>query len=196
MLILAEKETTTSDPAVEGEDAEVATHAGLIGKIKIAVFLLVVIAAECAAAYMFIPTAYDTAEMAQAMLAVAHGEDEIEDELEADAEDQEILRIEVDMGEFSITSYQPVTNTTLRIDFHLYATVLETEENDFQLRLVDNQQRVRDQVLITLRSSEETDLTDPGLGLIKRKILETTNRALGKPFLQEVIFSEFSLVEQ
>lgn len=193
---MAEQETTTTDPAAEGEETEVATHAGLIGKIKIAAFLLVVIAVECAAAYMFIPSANDTAAMAQALIAAANGEDEIEDEFAADEEDQEIPRIEVDMGEFSITSYQPVTNTTLRIDFHLYATVLETEGDDFQLRFVDNQQRVRDQVLVTLRSSEETDLTDPGLGLIKRKILETTNRALGRPLLQEIIFSEFSLVEQ
>jgi hypothetical protein len=34
------------------------------------------------------------------------------------------------------------------------------------------------------------------LGLIRRKILEKSNRTLGKPLLEEVIFSDFSLVEQ
>ena len=43
---------------------------------------------------------------------------------------------------------------------------------------------------------QTTDLTDAGLGLIKRKILEKTNRALGKPLLQTVVFSDFSFVEQ
>ena len=47
-----------------------------------------------------------------------------------------------------------------------------------------------------VRSAEITDLTDAGLGLIKRRILETTNKALGKPLLQGVMFSEFSFVEQ
>ena len=40
------------------------------------------------------------------------------------------------------------------------------------------------------------DLTDPALGLLKRKILETTNKALGKPMLQGVVFSEFTFLEQ
>src|SRR5436853_128840 len=45
-------------------------------------------------------------------------------------------------------------------------------------------------------ADEVTDLTDAGLGLIKRRILETTNKTLGKPLLQGVVFSEFSFVEQ
>ena len=41
-----------------------------------------------------------------------------------------------------------------------------------------------------------TDLTDAGLGLIKRMILEKSNRALGKPLLHEAIFSRFSFEER
>jgi hypothetical protein len=51
-------------------------------------------------------------------------------------------------------------------------------------------------VIVTLRSSELGDLTDAGLGLIKRRILEKTNRTLGKPYLRSVIFSDFSFIEQ
>jgi flagellar basal body-associated protein FliL len=47
-----------------------------------------------------------------------------------------------------------------------------------------------------VRGSEIEDLTDAGLGLIKRRILERTNKALGKPLIKNVIFSEFSFVEQ
>ena len=51
-------------------------------------------------------------------------------------------------------------------------------------------------MLTTIRSAELADLTDPGLGLIKRQILEKTNRALGKPVLQGIVFSDFVAVEQ
>jgi len=34
------------------------------------------------------------------------------------------------------------------------------------------------------------------LGLIKRKILEKSNRTLGKPLLQEILIPDFSFVEQ
>jgi flagellar FliL protein len=40
------------------------------------------------------------------------------------------------------------------------------------------------------------DLTDPVLGLIKRKILEKTNRLLGKAMVKGVVFSDFSYYEQ
>ena len=58
------------------------------------------------------------------------------------------------------------------------------------------QHRIREQVIVTVRNSEIGDLTDPGLTLIKRKILEKTNRLLGKEYLQNVVFSDFSFVEQ
>ncbi len=110
--------------------------------------------------------------------------------------ESDVPQVEVDLGEFAVTSYQPVSNTTLRIDFHLYGTVATEHEQEFQEALVANAHRFRDQVIITLRSSEITDLTDAGLGLIKRKILEKTNTMLGKRYLKAVIFSDFSFIEQ
>ena len=102
----------------------------------------------------------------------------------------------MDLGEFNVTSYQPVSNTTLRIDFHLYGTITAEGQKEFMKQLEENLHRFRDQVIITVRSSEITDLTDAGLGLVKRKIMDKTNRMLGKPFLQSVIFSDFSFLEQ
>ncbi len=104
--------------------------------------------------------------------------------------------MEVDLGEFNVTAYQPASNTTLRIDFHLYGTVAAGEQKDFLTRLEENQHRFRELVIVTVRSSEITDLTDAGLGLVKRKIMDKTNRMLGKQLLQSVIFSDFSFIEQ
>ena len=57
-------------------------------------------------------------------------------------------------------------------------------------------QRFRDQVIATIRSADMADFTEAGLGLIKRRILETTNRTIGKPCLEAVLFSDFSFIEQ
>jgi flagellar FliL protein len=103
---------------------------------------------------------------------------------------------EVDLGQFSLTTLQPASNTTLLVDFHLFATVASENESLANELIERHKHRVRDQVLTTVRSAEIADLTDPGLGLIKRQILEKTNRALGKPILQGVIFSDFLVVEQ
>ena len=103
---------------------------------------------------------------------------------------------EVDLGEFTVTGYQPVSNNTLYISFHLYGTIPHASGEEFAKRLEEAKHRVRDNVIIIIRSAEITDLTDAGLGLIKRRILETTNKTLGKPLLQSVVFSDFSFVEQ
>jgi flagellar FliL protein len=50
-------------------------------------------------------------------------------------------------------------------------------------------------VIVTLRGAEVNDLTDAGLGLLKRTILEKTNAILGKPLLKLVVFSDFSFVQ-
>ena len=49
---------------------------------------------------------------------------------------------------------------------------------------------------MTLHAAQAKDLSDAGLGLIKRQILEKTNRALGHPMLREVLFSKFNFVER
>ena len=102
----------------------------------------------------------------------------------------------MDLGEFSVTSYQPSSEITLRIDFHLFGTVAESNQSLFQSHLERNRNRIREQVLVTMRNAELSDLTDPGLGLIKRRILTKVNRTLGKPLLRTVVISDFSFVEQ
>ena len=115
-----------------------------------------------------------------------------EEEPEEDQEEQ----AEVDLGEFSVSAFQPVTNTTVRIDFLLYGTINADEKADFDEAWKDSTHRVRDQVIVTVRSCELEDLTDAGLGLIKRRILEKTNRTLGQPLLKSIVFSDFSFIEQ
>lgn len=103
---------------------------------------------------------------------------------------------EVDLGNFTVSGFQPASNSTLFITFHLYGTVRHKYSEEFGQRLEENQHRIRDNIIVIIRSAEITDLTDAGLGLIKRRILETTNKTLGKPLLQEVVFSDFSFIEQ
>jgi hypothetical protein len=103
---------------------------------------------------------------------------------------------EMDLGEFRVTAYQPVSNTTLRLDFHIYGAVFTSQVDEFSGVFNVKKQRFRDQVITMVRTVDMADFTEAGLGLIKRRILETTNKTFGKPYLQAVIFSEFSFVEQ
>ena len=74
--------------------------------------------------------------------------------------------------------------------------VLAEEEAEFSHLYTAHEKRVSEQITIAVRGMEANDLTDPGLGLIKRIILEKTNRALGKPLVREAIVSQFSFMER
>jgi hypothetical protein len=74
--------------------------------------------------------------------------------------------------------------------------VLAADLSEFQHHFETNNARVKEQITLTMHSAESADLTDAGLGLIKRQILEKTNRALGEPLLKEVLFSKFNFVER
>ena len=165
------------------------------GKLKLLAFAVLVVMAECLVAYLYIPTGPDPAALAAVhVVEDPAGELAFESDQQSE-EDQEDL-VEVDLGEFAVTSFQPLSGTSLRIDFHLFGTVTADDNENLDSAMQESRHRVRDQVIVIVRSSDLEDLTDAGLGLIKRKILEKTNRILGRPFLKTIIFSDFSFIEQ
>jgi hypothetical protein len=84
----------------------------------------------------------------------------------------------------------------MRINFHLIGTVPEKEHKEFEELFTKCEHRLRDQIIFEVRKSEVADLSDPGLALLKRKILAKSNELLGKPMLHTVVFSDFAFIEQ
>ena len=189
-----------ASPAPEQDTADqAAAPAGrgssILSKLYIALLVAGVIAVECLVAYLYIPGPSQTAAMA----GVVPDADAETDPLLSGEEQADVVpedQVEVNLGEFHVVSFQPASSTTLRIDFELYGTVIAEDQAKFDEAWQENKHRFRDQVIMTIRGCELSELTDAGLGLIKRKILEKSNRTLGKPLLQAVIFSEFSFIEQ
>jgi flagellar basal body-associated protein FliL len=191
----------STSPDAPGAAALGKPHGSILGKLVIALFLAAVILTECLVAYLYLPSG--AAPEAKADVEAVHKEapkEEKKKEAEKPAgeskESSVLEQAEVDMEEFSVTAFQPSTNTTVRIDFHLYGTVDAKEQEEFSALLGKNVHRFREQVIFIVRSAELQDLTDAGLGLIKRRILEKTNHTLGKPLLKAVIVSDFSFLEQ
>ena len=186
----------------DSDTKSTAKSPGLMTLIKAVAFISVIVLLQIAAASMIIPSADETVEIATE-LAAANLQEEDDSDASQEAASEQHNRLlangemtEVALGAFHVLSYNPNTGSRTNVDFELFATVLADEEGDFFDLFAANEQRIREQVLVTLRGTEMTDLTDPTLGLIKRKILEKTNRALGKPLLHEAIFSKFSFEER
>jgi flagellar basal body-associated protein FliL len=183
----------------------------MLKMILVSLFVGIVILVECLAAYTLIPSqsqveawaeakAKSAAETAHAAHEEGHGEESHGEEHGGGHGkahgDKGSHEVEVDLGKFNIVVHQPSANLTLRVNFHLIGLVTEKDHHDFESLYTTNQHRLRDQVLSEVRNSEISDLTDPGLGLIKRKILAKSNDLLGKPILKTVVFSDFAFIEQ
>jgi hypothetical protein len=180
-------------PSKEGKSKK----PGLMTVVKAGAFISVIVLLEVAAASMLVPSASETVATAEKLAAVeaAKEGDESGEESQIDSLALQDMR-EVSLGSYHVLNYNPDSGSSLNVDFELYGTVLADEEGDFFELYEANQIRIREQILVTIRSTAVTDLSEAGLGLIKRKILEKTNRALGKPLLHEAVFSKFSFIER
>ena len=189
-------DSTQSSEAMADGAPPAPQRSAIFSIIKGVAFVSVIVIVEIVAAAMLAPSAQETAKLGERLAAAAAGETtEGHEHAEEGSDHHESLK-EVALGTYNITRFNPATNTTLAIDFELYGTVLAADETEFHHLFDNSKARIREQVTMTLHGAESSDLTDAGLGLIKRRILEKTNRAMGQPLLKEVLFSKFSFVER
>jgi len=184
-----------ADNPEKPENSDGARGPSMMTKIQIIGGVVVLVLVECALAYMFIPSAQDVVRAAEMEARTKLESDEQTGEPEPLLPDEET--VEISLGKpFGITAYRPLSESTMRIDFEIYATIRAEEQAEFEELLGKNENRFREQVIVIVRSSDESELTDPSLGLLKRKILEKTNHILGKPMVHSVVFSDYSFIDQ
>ena len=163
--------------------------------IVVSALVTVVILTECLLAYFMIPSTADVEAWAKGGHG-EHAEDGGHGGHGETASHSAHAEAEVDLGKFNVIVHEPSSQMTLRVNFHLIGTVPEEEHTEFEHLLEKHEHRLRDHTIFEIRNSKIEDLTDPGLALLKRRILAKSNELLGKPMLRSVVFSDFSFVEQ
>jgi flagellar FliL protein len=191
----------TAAPAVEPKKK--VRFGGLFSKLNVLLFLVAVVGAEVIVAYFFVPSAGEVAAAAGLKEGEGHGKERPADKTGSVQDDPLAEEIahggemkEIDLKQFTLTASKASSSAIWRIDFHLYGVVRKDDESEFLDLLSKHENRIRDHVGSIIRSADLAEVTDPGLGLLKRKILTKVNETLGKPLLRGVVFSEFSFIEQ
>jgi hypothetical protein len=185
--------------APENVEAAPRRRSGIMSLVKALAFVSVIVLLEVGAATAFLPTAEETRRIGEELASAPH---EVEDKDGEGAEDEHgddethPASHEVSLGTYHVVAFNPSTGASMNIDFELFGVVLATEEAEFAERFLLHEKRLNEQVTIAIRGMQSSDFTDPGLGLIKRVILEKVNRALGKTIVREAVFSEFSFAER
>jgi len=182
----------------------------MIKPLLVGTFVAIVVLSECLFAYFLIPSTAEVEKWAKEKSAGhtasaghdAHANDGgrsghgAADGHGGEGGEHSAHEVEVELGKFNVVIHQPAANLTMRVNFHLIGTLPNEASKEFEELLHHNEHRLRDQVIFEIRNSRVEDLTDPGLALLKRKILAKSNELLGKPILHTVLFSDFSYIEQ
>ena len=195
--------SASSHAAANPSEAPVKRGPGVMTLVKGLAFVSVIVLIEVAAATALLPSAEETRLTGAQLVAASHGADSDEG-LSADAghvaeshdDASHQPTVEVSLGPYHIISFNPATGASMSIDFELFGVVLAADQAEFDERFKLHAKRLNEQVTIAIRGMESSDFTDPGLGLIKRVVLEKVNRALGKPLVREAVFSEFAFIER
>jgi len=166
-----------------------------MGKLIIAGFMGGVIAVECLLAYLFIPSPDEVAALAEENMTKKLPASLASEEISAEQEESKNT-VEIPLGDYNLTIPQRNSNSALRADFTLAGTVLASDESTFANLMEKHPARFREAVLYEFRNSEREDLDEPELGLIKRRILERSNKLFGKPILKSLMIPDFSYIEQ
>ena len=98
---------------------------------------------------------------------------------------------ELPLGTFEVVAPHPAQGIELEIRVTLVGLAEAGELARLESLLERYQHRVRQEVLTTLRDADPRELDDPGLTLLKRKILAKTNRLLGTLALSDIVVSDF-----
>jgi flagellar basal body-associated protein FliL len=120
----------------------------------------------------------------------AHGETET---ITASGDDL----IEVEIERFNCANGMASQGFTIHVSFRLVATVSGNQVSYFHDAVTKEQKyRVQQAVDKVIRSSTHDELSDSNLDRIKRRIREDINKILGNSYIQEVIITEFRMMEQ
>jgi len=168
---------------------------GFLGKIIAAVVIGVIVAGEAALVYMFLPSADVIASRVREEVKqeLTEGGEKLEDVAKTSEFTEQI---EVELGSFQLAIHQPSTNSTLNVTCRVMGTIEKTDQAEFDKLLANNSNRLRERIIIEFRSADLGELTDAGLGLLKRRILEKSNQLLGKPIVKSIMFPEYNYYQQ
>lgn len=103
---------------------------------------------------------------------------------------------EFELGDFKISN-NSVEGSPLRVDCKIFAEIPKEYESNFTEVYEKKKHRVRDAIQAVVRAASYTDVTDPDLGTVKRKIKKSVADVIGgdKPFITQIIISDFQSYE-
>ena len=101
-------------------------------------------------------------------------------------------REEVDLGSYTFTEGD-LSNLPFRVSIQFFGLVNKTDRQEYDKRYEIHKNRIRNAILVILRSSKQSEIIDPTLGLVKNKVMVKVNEILGMPLVKGVIYTDIAI---
>jgi len=110
-------------------------------------------------------------------------------EPEMEQEQQELLVL--DLGHFQVEELRPTRNETVKVSFTAHVVLNPNlAPTDFQA-LQNCRHRLRDQIIVAVRTAQTNDFREPGLERLRRLIQIRVNQLLRQPVTESLLLSEY-----
>ncbi len=155
-----------------------------------------VVVAETFIFFFMVPSADDVAALAEARLI-----DKVEASLQKDGEeivdDPDAIK-EFPLGDYRVSFKPPGSDRNYSIEFRLFGTVRNKDESKLEALYKERAGRFHDRMMLEVRNATMDELEENQLGLIRRRILATSNDILGEddPLLMGIGFNDYQLIEE
>ena len=111
----------------------------------------------------------------------------------SDAQEEAVNRV-LPLGKFCIKQLRPVSNETITVTFDLHL-VLPAGSSEGALEFLGQwTQRLRDQVVTSVRLAETKDFSEPDLNRLQRIMLLRINRLFKTKRVESLYFTQFAFV--
>jgi hypothetical protein len=97
----------------------------------------------------------------------------------------------VSLGETILQQLRPLESSTLSIRFEAHALCASADAKRLSHLVKARQHRLREQVIIAVRSAETWAFDEPTLQRLRRRIQLRLNRWLDEPIVEDIILTEY-----
>ena len=101
-------------------------------------------------------------------------------------------RLTFELGSFEIREIRPTRNETTDVNFTAYFAMSPNVTAGDVQKLEHWKHRLRDQVIIAVRTAQDVDFLEPDLVRLRRIILFRMRRLLKADVVQDILLSEFT----
>lgn len=110
---------------------------------------------------------------------------------EPNVEEEEQEQPVLDLGTFRVEELRPTRNETIKVTFTAHL-VLEPKLSEVELETLQNfHHRLRDQIIVAVRTAHTKDFREPGLDRLRRLIQIRVEQLLRAQVTENLLISEY-----